>query len=172
MSPLPNAKYELFAQNLANGMSVGDAYERAGYKRNTGNGTTLKNDQRISDRVAEILKEREAIQAQATALAVEKTGLTKAWVIEQMRDNALVALGKQKIKLTVLRKGESDPVEVEVTAHNPQAATRALELLGREVNAFIEKREIGQPGDFDEMSIEELREMILKEAAEISKEVH
>jgi hypothetical protein len=110
--------------------------------------------------------------AQATAIAIEKAGLTKAWVIEKTRENALVALGEKKIKLTVLPKGQATTIDVEVTAHNPQAATRALELLGREVNAFVEKKEVGGPGDFDAMSAEELLEIILRETAELNKGMH
>lgn len=166
------ARHELFAQNLANGMSAVDAYLSACGKKNRRYASALGQREDISGRVAEILAEREVIHAQATAIAVEKTGLTKAWVIEKMRENALVALGEKKIRLTVLRKGETEPVEVEVTAHNPQAATRALELLGREVNAFVEKKEIGAPGDFAAMSDEELLEMIRAETGFLRKAVH
>jgi hypothetical protein len=35
-----------------------------------------------------------------------------------------------------------------------------LELLGREVTLFTEKREVGKPGDFDHMADEELIEFI------------
>ena len=46
--------------------------------------------------------------------------------------------------------------------HQPDAsaANRALELLGREVNLFTEKKEVGKPGDFDHMSDEELIQFI------------
>src|SRR5215471_2866064 len=37
---------------------------------------------------------------------------------------------------------------------------RALELLGRELNLFAEKKEVGKPGDFDHMADEELMEFI------------
>jgi phage terminase small subunit len=173
MSALLNSKHEFFAMNLASGMSATDAYEAAGYgKRDRKYAARLRQREDISRRLAEILAEREAMHAQATAIAVEKAGLTKAWAIEKMRENALVALGEKKIKLTVLPKGQATTIDVEVTGHNPQAATRALELLGREVNAFVEKKEVGGPGDFDNMSSEELLEIILRETAEISKGMH
>src|SRR5215813_2353004 len=41
-----------------------------------------------------------------------------------------------------------------------ECANRALELLGREVNLFTEKKEVGKPGDFDHMADEELTEFI------------
>jgi len=81
-----------------------------------------------------------------------------------MRENAEIALGLKKITLTIVPRGTTSPVELEVTAHNAAAANRALELLGREVNAFIEKKEIGQPGEFDHMSDDELAEFVAKGA--------
>lgn len=59
MPPLKNAKHELFAQNIAEGMSADAAYESAGYKANDGNASRLKGNERISDRVAELLATRE-----------------------------------------------------------------------------------------------------------------
>ena len=38
--------------------------------------------------------------------------------------------------------------------------TRLLELLGRELNLFTERKEVGKPGDFDHMADEELAEFI------------
>ena len=53
---------------------------------------------------------REAIHTQATANAIRETGLTKEWVIEQLRHNAMPARELKQIA----------------------ASNRALELLGRE----------------------------------------
>jgi len=43
---------------------------------------------------------------------------------------------------------------------NANAANRALDLLGRELNLFTEKKGVGKPGDFDHMADEELTEFI------------
>ena len=40
------------------------------------------------------------------------------------------------------------------------AANQALELLGRELNLFTEKKEVGNPGDFDHIADEDLIEFI------------
>jgi len=50
----------------------------------------------------------------------------------------------------------------ELETHQPDAsaANRALELLGRELNLFTEKKEVGKPGDFDHMADEELKKFI------------
>lgn len=54
MPALANPRHERFAQELAKGRTATDAYEIAGYKPNDGNAATLKGNQRISDRVAEL----------------------------------------------------------------------------------------------------------------------
>jgi hypothetical protein len=56
-----------------------------------------------------------------------------------------------------MRKAHStDATEMETHQPNASAANRALELLGRELNLFTEKKEVGKPGDFDRMADEEL----------------
>lgn len=54
MPALKNAKHEAFAQGLLKGLSADEAYAQAGYKANRGNAATLKANQSISDRVAEL----------------------------------------------------------------------------------------------------------------------
>jgi hypothetical protein len=51
-------------------------------------------------------------------------------------------------------------MELETHLPDASAANRALELLGRELNLFTEKKEVGKPGDFDQMTDEDLREFI------------
>jgi phage terminase small subunit len=65
MPVLSNAKWERFAQELAKGKSADEAYQLAGYKPNRGNAATLKANQNVADRVAEIL-ERGAKRAEVT----------------------------------------------------------------------------------------------------------
>jgi phage terminase small subunit len=54
MPALSNARHEKFAQELSKGKTATDAYVLAGYKANDGNAATLKGNQRILDRVAEL----------------------------------------------------------------------------------------------------------------------
>lgn len=56
MSVLTNAKHERFAQELAKGKSASEAYVLAGYKANDGNASTLKGNQKVEARVAELLE--------------------------------------------------------------------------------------------------------------------
>ena len=51
-------------------------------------------------------------------------------------------------------------MELETHQRDASAANRALELLGREVNLFTEKKEVGKPGEFDHISDDELTAFI------------
>lgn len=54
MPVLSNAKHERFAQSLAKGKSADDAYADAGYKPHRGNASTLRANQNILARLAEL----------------------------------------------------------------------------------------------------------------------
>lgn len=69
MPPLPNARHERFAQELAKGKTADEAYREAGYNPNRGNAATLKANQSVSDRANE-LKERGAIRAEVTIASI------------------------------------------------------------------------------------------------------
>lgn len=76
MPVLANAKHERFAQELAKGKTADEAYQLAGYRANRGNATTLKANQSVLDRVAE-LQERAAVKTVTTV----ETLLQAAWDI-------------------------------------------------------------------------------------------
>jgi phage terminase small subunit len=54
MPALSNARHELFAQALAKGETADAAYQKAGYRPNRGNAATLKANQSVEARVAEL----------------------------------------------------------------------------------------------------------------------
>lgn len=108
----------------------------------------------------ELLLEREAIHAQSTAKAVEKTALTKQWVIERLVENVERAMQAKEVMT-------SDDTGTGEYQYNGTVANRALELLGKEMGMFIERREVGEPGEFDRMTEEELREFLAQDEAVI-----
>ncbi len=63
MPALTNPRHERFAQELARGKTASEAYVLAGYKANDGNASTLKGNQKVEARIAEIL-ERGALRAE------------------------------------------------------------------------------------------------------------
>ena len=77
MSVLKNAKYELFAQYLAQGMKQADAHEKAGFKRNDGNASKLAAKPEIDARI----KELKDIGAEKAAVAI---GVTKEKITAEL----------------------------------------------------------------------------------------
>ena len=157
---LPNHRHELYSQELAKGISYDRAYISAGYRPSHANAHTLKNKKDIQARVTFLLSQREKIHAQSTAKAIEKTALTKEWVIENLRENALKCLGRLPINVSLV---EGEPPIQEFQYH-PTGANRALELLGRELNMFIERHEVGGAGEFSRMTDDELSRDLLSQA--------
>ena len=99
MPVLSNAKHERFAQELAKGKTANEAYVLAGYKANDGNAIRLKGNERIAERVAEIL-DRSAIRAEVTVASIlaeldEAKELAKR--IEQPAPMIAASMGKAKI---------------------------------------------------------------------------
>ena len=74
--------------------------------------------------------------------------------------HAQVCLGEIPLRLKKRKAHTTDVMELETHQPDASAANRALELLGRELNLFTEKKEVGKPGDFDHMADEELIEFI------------
>ncbi len=132
MPALDNPKHERFAQELAKGLPADKAYELAGFKPNRGNAATLKQKQSISDRVLELLSEREAIHAQATADAIKSTALTKEWVIETLKENVARAMQAIEVK-------RADGTGTGEYQYQGSVANRALELLGKELGMFVDR---------------------------------
>jgi len=82
-------------------------------------------------------------------------------VLDRLMRHAQVCLGEIPLRLKMRKAHHSaEVVELETHQRDASAANRALELLGRELNLFTEKREVGKPGDFDHMSDEELIQFI------------
>jgi hypothetical protein len=46
-------------------------------------------------------------------------------------------------------------------------ANKALHLLGLELGMFVERKETGKPGEFDELSIDGKRERIMRIASQL-----
>jgi hypothetical protein len=130
---LKSPKHERFAQEVAKGTDTGDAYEIAGFKRNDGNARRLKLNEAIVRRVEALLGEREAIHNLSIARAIEATGITKAWVMERLRTNVDRAM--QKVQ-AVGPNGEVGDFK-----YDGAVANRALELLGKELGMFVDRRD-------------------------------
>lgn len=161
MSVLKNPKHEQFARGLAGGKSQYDAHAYAGYKPHRGNASLLAQDKNIVARVAEILSERENIHAQSTAKAIERVSLTKEWIIAKLIDNAERALQAQQAT-----NDEGEPIGD--FKYEGSVANRALELLGKELGMFIDRKMVQNVDEFDDITDpSELRLKLIERAERI-----
>ena len=58
MPCLSNARHELFAQAVATGKTARQAYKEAGYKPHDGSASVLRNNPKVSHRIAELQSEK------------------------------------------------------------------------------------------------------------------
>lgn len=156
-------QHEKMARALASGMTIKEAYIAAGY--NYGNGksaTRMANDSRITQRVAQIQAERAADDVEARQRAVKKAGLTKEWVIERLMYNAERALRGTPVL-------DANGVQTGKFSGKPEGhvANRALELLGQTMGIFVQRHELGGPGDFADLSDDALVAKIREEGAQL-----
>lgn len=149
MAVLSNARHERFAQELAAGKTADEAYQLAGFRPNRGNATRLKANESVMKRVAEL-----------QGRIADGVVLTKQWVIERLIENVERALQAQPV---LDREGRPTG---EYT-YEGSVANRALELLGKEQGMFVDRKEVGKPGEFERMNADELRDYIRREASEL-----
>jgi phage terminase small subunit len=113
--------------------------------------------------VTEILGQREQSHAQSTAKAIERAALTKEWIIAKLIDNAERALQAQQA-----RDDAGNPVGD--FKYEGSVANRALELLGKELGMFIDRKVVQNVDEFDDISDPlELRQRLVERAEEIGQ---
>ena len=142
MPTLPNARHELFAQSLAAGKTADEAYKDAGFHPHSGNASRLRVNESIVARVAEL-----------QSRVAEGVVLTKQWIIERLIDN----VNRAARAVPVL---DSKGNETGDYVYQGSVVNRALELLGKERGMFVDRKEVGIPGEFkaiEEMTLDELR---------------
>ena len=154
-------RQERFCQELIRSDSKSAAYRKA-YNCATAQPRTI-------NQCASKLLSNPNVQCRVEQLKAEvmrKTTLSRAWVLEHLMEHATVCLGKKRVKISKASK-DGDVHEVEITALDQSAANRALELLGKEAGMFVDRREVGGPGDFARMGDEELMRFIREQQQEI-----
>jgi len=143
MSALKNTRHERFAQELAKGKSQRQSYVIAGYKTHISNPSKLAKDKRIVARVAELGSERAKIDAMAVEKAAETLGIDKTWVMARLVENAERAL--QRVPMT------NEDGSVVGYRYEGGVANRALELLGKEMGMFIDRKEVTRRVSLEEL---------------------
>ncbi len=107
--PLRNTRHEAFVQFLLQGLTAIDAHEKAGYARDDGNATRLRNNPKVQERLAELQSE----VAKAAKVTVESIckELDEANAVAKARGqaSAMVSASALRAKLAGLMV---DKVEV------------------------------------------------------------
>lgn len=180
MSVLKNPKHEQFVRLIVNGTPAVNAYEQVGYTAKTANAlaacaSRLLNDAKIQSRLA-------SLQDQVTERAIEKAAITKAEVLAELsklaRSNMLdyvkvqddgyayvdlsaitreQAAAIQEITVEEYKEGRGeDARDVKKVRFKLADKRAALVDIGKHFGMFIDRQEVGKPGDFANMTDEEL----------------
>lgn len=160
MPALSNPKHEIIAQELARGASYLDSYTKGGFKRTASSASKFVKQPHIVARVKEIQESRIKTEFDASENAAKSLGIDKRWVLERLRFNAERALRGQPLL-------DESGVQTGKFTGRPDGATanQSLKLIGMELGMFIERHEIGAPGDFSRLTDEELAKRAMDDAA-------
>jgi len=86
---------------------------------------------------------------EALAERAKRNEITQDEVINDLRELRDICMGRKTITVTEVIKnaqaGTAEPVEVNVSAFEPTAANKALELLGKHIGMFKDKVEVSGP---------------------------
>lgn len=151
MPVLRNAKHEHFAQLIAKGGTTPPkAYVIAGYsdKGAAQSANRLLKDADVVRRVEEL---REAIEKPSRERAIEKAAVDKAWVLSQLVE--VVQMAKQA---EPVRDTEGNPTGE--YKQNLAAANKALELVGKEIGMFVDRKEV-RTGELDGLPHDDLKQV-------------
>lgn len=162
MPVLAKHQYEKIALALAGGDSIKNAYIAGGYSYNPANATRTCQRREIVERVAEIKAERAALEARTRVVAAEEAGVDRAWIIRHLKINVLGAMrgDPMRDRTGKLMKDPETGAQL-YTKPDRQAANKGLELLGRSEGIFVDRTEVGGPGDFSRLADDELDAAIL-----------
>ncbi len=125
MPALAKPKWERFAAGVAQGLTLSDAFRQAGF--------TAKTPGAIGANASRLLK-RAVVRARVdelTAEFVEKSKLSKQWVLDGLKENFERAM--QRVQVI----GEDGKPSGRYT-YQGQVANKALELIGQELGMFVE----------------------------------
>lgn len=157
MPALENARYERFAQALADGETADKAYVIAGFKRNRGNASRLKADESIVARVNEILAsaaQRVEIDKARVLAELGRIGFSdirKMFTsngslkrVEDLDDDAAACLSAIEVVTKRVPGGEEGEVEhvAKIKLWDKRAA---LVDIGKHLGMFTEKVEHSGP---------------------------
>ncbi len=128
---LTKPKHEYFARLVAEGQSHTEAAKLAGYseKNAPSIGSRLSKKINIAGRIEELAE-------RATEHAVASSGISRAWVIRGLQENFQRAMQAEAVV-------DSEGKPTGDYRYQGQVANRALELIGKEIGMFVDRKEVG-----------------------------
>lgn len=100
------------------------------------------------------------MQGAVAEAVVEKVAIDKKWVIDRLVQNA-----DRAMQTTAVTDDDGNPIGE--YHYQGNVANRALELIGKEMGMFVERKEVGEPGAFDKMTDEQVLDELSKEAGQL-----
>jgi phage terminase small subunit len=91
MAVLADPKREKFAQFVARGLPIIEAYVRAGYKKNSGNATSMRKRPDVAARIEELQKQMREKNQQELTDFMEEFGVNYTYIVKQVLDTAIKA---------------------------------------------------------------------------------
>lgn len=159
MPVLKNPKHELFAQQVAKGVALDDAYEAVGYARSSKNAARLRKNEVIQSRIEEILSHAAVIaQIEVAQVLDELAKIAFSDVRKAIRwgDGILVRneeTGEMQLAngVALIASDKIDDRTAAAISEISQTATGglklkfhdkrgALELIGKHLGMFVERR--------------------------------
>lgn len=161
MPALKNSRQEKAAQLRAEGAQLVDAHEQAYGKRNKKAASLLFKRPEVAARVEEIQALRIQNEIDTTEHALKQLGITKMWWLGNLKLNAeRCLLGATRLD----RKGNPHQIP------DIQGFNKSMEIIGRAMGVYIDKLEIGNPGDFARLTDAELRARVEADAQALGME--
>ena len=120
MAILQNARHELFAQNLAKGMSATEAYKEAGYKPSEAHASRLAGNGKVRGRIAEL-------QGSTAKQITDIRDLSRQFTAEAV-----------KLQVTIMRDKEA-PASVRLAASmalHDRGHGKAVQYIEAEINLY------------------------------------
>jgi phage terminase small subunit len=164
MPILKSAVHERFAQLVAEGMRAKEAYVAIGRTGSAQAASNLRRRPDVSARIGELLAQKcriaERASEKALERAAEKQALSKEYVLTTLME--VVERSMQRVPV----KGADGEWRFDA-----QAATKALQLLGSHLGLFIDRKEVGKPGEFANLDAEEMRQAITERLSALASKV-
>jgi phage terminase small subunit len=141
MPALLDVRYEIFAQNVARGKTLGEAHLIAGYKENAGNASTLASKEEVAKRIneiKEILSARSMVSAERVLAELARIGFSDITTAVSIKDGKVQVVDTDQLSPD-MRAAISEIREtrdgIAVKLHDKRAA---LENLGKHLGLFKE----------------------------------